>query len=236
LLETGGVAAYEPETMAAFLAAITFKQAAVAFDVGANVGVYSLVGGATTSAHIVGFEPTPDLARTFRAIAQANALSCTVEPIALGARTGRATLYLSASTDSSNSLDAGFRRAIGTVEVPLERLDDYVARTGLVPAVMKIDTESTEPDVLAGGSELLRVHRPWIVCEVLAGLTETGLEEVLRPLGYHFNQLGPGLPKPASAIVGDPTYLNRDWLFTPEPISADYQVHFAAWRSAIAAI
>jgi FkbM family methyltransferase len=235
LLEASGLAGYEPETMAAFLASLTVRQAQVAFDVGANMGLFSLVAAALTTTRMVGFEPTPDLAATFRSIATQNGLTCEIEPIGLGARTGTATLYLSAWTDSSNSLQQGFRTATGTVEVPVERLDDYAARTGRVPAVLKIDTETTEPDVLAGGISLLREVRPWLICEVLAGQTEEPLMTILGPLGYEMHQLGPDADhRPVDRIVGDPTYRHRDWLFTPEPLPPAFAVHYAAWRNAIA--
>lgn len=236
LLEEAGVAGYEPETMAAFLAAISLRGASEVFDIGANVGVFSIVAAATTTARVTGFEPTPQLAATFRAVAAANGLSCEIEAIALGADTGTATLFLSAKSDSSNSLRAGFRTATGTVEVPVERLDDFVARTGRRPGVMKIDTETTEPDVLAGALGTLRTARPWIVCEVLADKTEAPLTALLRPLGYRFHHLGDG-PHPIEAdeIVGDRTYRHRDWLFTPDPLPAAFASHYAAWLAAIEA-
>jgi FkbM family methyltransferase len=235
VLEVDGLAGYEPETMAAFLAGLTVREARVAFDVGANMGLFSLVAAALTTTRVVGFEPTPDLAATFRSIATRNGLTCEIEPIALGARTGTATLYLSAWTDSSNSLQQGFRPATGTVEVSVERLDDHVARTGRVPAVLKIDTETTEPDVLAGGISLLREVRPWLICEVLAGETEERLMTILGPLGYEMHHLGPDADHPpADRIVGDPIWCHRDWLFTPEPLPPAFAVHYAAWRDAIA--
>lgn len=96
------------------------------------------------------FEPTPDLARQMRAICEANGLSVNVEQAAAGAAPGTARLYLSANTDSSNSLRRGFRRSYRSVKVAVESVDGYAARTGLAPAVIKIDTEVTEPDVLRG--------------------------------------------------------------------------------------
>lgn len=236
LLEDGGVARYEPETMAAFLAAISLNEPAEVFDVGANVGLFSVMASSTTRAHATGFEPTPQLAETFRSIVRANGLDCAVEELALGSSSGTATLYLSAKTDSSNSLKAGFRPATGTVEVDVERLDDYVRRTGRRPGVMKVDTETTEPDVLAGGLELLRNHRPWIVCEVLANQTEAALTDILAGLGYHYHRLWPGeVPVERDAIVGDPTWLHRDWLFTPDPLPPAFAAHYTAWREAILA-
>ena len=234
LLDERGVAHYEPETMAAFLAAISVLESTDAFDIGANVGIFSIVAGSTTTARLTGFEPTPDVADTFRSVVAANALDCTIESIALGATTGMATLYLSTRSESSNSLKAGFRTASGTVEVPVERLDDVVRRLDRRPTVLKIDTETTEPDVLAGGRDLLTKTRPWIICEVLVDRTEAALMNVLRPFGYRFHHLGPTEPIIESAvIVGDRTYEHRDWLFTPDPLPPAFALHYGAWLEAI---
>ena len=234
LLEESGVRAYEPETVAAFLASISTLEAGEVFDIGANVGIFSIIAATTTTAHVTGFEPTPQLAVTYRTISRLNQLTCEIEELALGARNGSATLYISAKTDSSNSLMAGFRPATGTVDVRVERLDEYVARTGRRPQVMKIDTETTEPDVLAGGLETLTTIRPWIICEVLAGKTEAPLDAILRPLGYRFHQLdSEGPPRERYEIVGDTTYRHRDWLFTPEPLPDGFGRHYTAWLEAI---
>jgi FkbM family methyltransferase len=223
LLEESGVRAYEPETVAAFLASISTLEAGEVFDIGANVGIFSIIAA-----------PTPQLAATYRAISGANQLTCEIEELALGARNGSATLYISAKTDSSNSLMEGFRPATGTVDVRVEQLDEYVTRTGRRPQVMKIDTETTEPDVLAGGLETLRSIRPWIICEVLAGKTEAPLDAILRPLGYRFHQLdSDGPPRERPEIVGDTTYRHRDWLFTPDPLPNVFPHHYAAWLAAI---
>jgi len=59
---------------------------------------------------------------------------------------------------------------------------------------------------------------------------------ILRPLGYRFHHLGPGpIPVEADEIVGDPTWLHRDWLFTPDPLPPAFATHYAAWLEAIRA-
>ena len=235
LLEASGFAGYEPDAAACFLAAIDEVEADAAFDVGANVGVFAVLAAAVTSADVTGFEPTPDIAAAFESIVRANELRCRVEAVALGATDGTATLHLSGATDSSNSLRAGFRQATGTVDVPLERLDAYCARIGVQPAVLKVDTESTEPDVFRGAVELLATTRPWIICEVLAGRTEDDLMEILRPFGYHWFHITDVMPfRPTDVIVGDPTYRHLDWLFAPVMPSAGYWARAAAWRDALA--
>lgn len=233
-LQETGFARYEPEAMAVYLAAIDRLPDRSAFDVGANVGVFSLLASAITDVEVIGFEPTPDLAAAFRRIVAANRLECIVEEIALGATSGRATLHLSDVTDSSNSLRSGFRPGDRTVHVALETLDAYVARTGRVPGALKIDTESTEPDVLRGALETLKTAGPWIVCEVLAGRTEAELMDILRPLGYRWYPLTGEIPAiAADEIVGDPTYQHMDWLFTPEEPDEAFWANTRAWRAAL---
>jgi FkbM family methyltransferase len=205
------------------------------YDVGANIGVYAWLASALTDAEVVAFEPTPDLAAHLRAVCVENALATTVEELALGARAETATLYLSARGDSSNSLRAGFRPATGAIEVEVVQIDGYVDRTGRPPAVLKVDTESTEPDVLRGASRLLADHRPWIVCEVLAGRTESDLMAILGPLGYRYHLIDGSTPlRRRDMIVGDPVALN--WLFTPVDPPPTFWDSVAVWRSALAAL
>jgi FkbM family methyltransferase len=230
-----GFGGYEPDALACFLAAIERQGHRPVYDVGANIGVYAWLASALTDAEVVAFEPTPDLATHLRAICVENALAMTVEELALGARAETATLYLSAKGDSSNSLRAGFRRATGAIEVQVVPIDGYVERTGRPPAVLKVDTESTEPDVLRGASRLLADHRPWIVCEVLAGRTESELMAILGPLGYRYHLIDGSQPLVRrEAIVGDPIALN--WLFTPVDPPPAFWDGVAAWRSALAAL
>jgi FkbM family methyltransferase len=236
LLADSGLAGYEPDTLACFLAAIEENGSAPVFDVGANIGVFSWLAAALTPATVVAFEPTPDLAAQMRAICAANDLAVRVEEVALGAEPGTAELYLSDKTDSSNSLRAGFRASHRSVSVPVETIDGYVARTGTTPAVLKVDTESTEPDVLRGAAGLLAVSRPWIICEVLAGRTEEGLMSILRPLDYAWYRIdAPGALERRAVIEGDPSYAHMNWLFAPtEPSPAFWQAS-AEWRKSIEA-
>ena len=236
-LAATGLAGYEPETFACFLAAIEEQDSRAVFDVGANIGVFSWLAASLTDAPVVAFEPTPDLVDQMRAICEANGLSISIEPIALGAEPGRARLYLSENSDSSNSLRAGFRRSRGSVMVAVETIDGYVARSGIVPAVVKVDTESTEPDVLRGAGAVIAEHRPIVLCEVLAGRTEQELTEILQPLDYTWYRIdGPGPLQPRSAIEGDPTYEYKNWLFTPSPASPAFWERMAAWHASIAGL
>ena len=234
-LEEGGLAGYEPETLAVFLGAMARSTEGIVLDVGANIGVFAMLAGALTDWRVFGFEPTPELAAAARRVAEANSLQITMEEVALGRETGAATFYLSDVTDASNSLAAGFRPSTKSLLVPVETLDEWTTRTGMVPNLIKIDTETTEPDVLAGGRELLRKHRPWLLLEVLPGHRREDLITELTPLGYSWYHIIDGQPLAVTDAL-TPTDPNRNWLFTPEPIDAAFVANVDAWRAALSAL
>ena len=190
-------------------------------DIGLNVGPYALLARSCSDREVVGFEPTPDLAHIARVTGARNGLPYRVEEIALGDSEGTATLYLSDTSDSSNSLNPDFRPNHTSIEVPLETLDSYVARTGVVPGLLKVDTETTEPAVLRGAARTVAEHRPWVFCEVLHGRGEDDLTRAIADWGYTWYHLtGPGPLEPAEAIVGDKAMQHFMWLFVPEPARA----------------
>jgi FkbM family methyltransferase len=234
VLDEKGLAGYEPFALEAFLTLVEQAPPGAVFDVGANVGLYGLLAAAYSDRPVHAFEPAPDTAGAARAIAAASGLDLTVNEMALGTEVGTATLYLSDSTDSSNSLNPDFRAHSREIVVPLETVDEYVARTGVVPSLLKIDTETTEHEVVAGAEKLIREHRPWILAEVLYNLSEASLHEVMDPHGYtiyHLNGAGPR--EPVERMVGDKTWTYYMFMFAPEPVDAAFWDRMGAWRTAL---
>ncbi|GAA3924134.1 FkbM family methyltransferase [Actinoplanes auranticolor] len=233
-LQEHGLADYESSSIPCFLATIGTTGPGAVFDIGANVGLYAALAAAVSDRDVVAFEPFPTLAEVAERVAADNGLKIRVERIALSDHAGTATFYLSDTSDSSNSLAAGFRKSSRQIEVEVETLDEYVKRNGIIPAVLKVDTESTEPDVLFGAAETLREHRPWVLCEVLRGRGEDRLMEALAPHGYHWYHIVDGVPyAEAQTIAGDPTYQDLMWLFAPEPPDESFWSAVRAQRAAV---
>jgi FkbM family methyltransferase len=230
-----GLGGYEREALACFLAATDTAGPGAVLDIGANVGVYAALADAVTDRQVIGFEPTPFLVKLARSFGAENGFGYAMESLALGAENGVATFYLSDVSDSSNSLAEGFRASTTQIDVSVETLDSYLERTRLVPAVVKVDTESTEPDVLIGARRSIERHRPWILCEVLAGRTEERLTEILAPLDYHWYPITDQIPLlPADRIVGDSTYRHLMWMFAPEPPGDDFWAAMRRHEAALA--
>lgn len=236
-LDRAGIGGYEPTTMAWFLALCDTVQPGAVWDVGANLGLYSLLARAYTDREVVAFEPTPEVAGWARRLSAANGLDFPLEQVAAGEAPGVATFYLSEKSDASNSLAKGFRDSKRQLDVLVEPLDRYRRRTGSVPAVLKIDTETTEHYVLRGAREVVTRHRPWIFCEVLAGQApERVLAELMGGFGYHFFHLNGADPLvETDVVVGDPTLEYMNYLFAPAPLEPRMVDAARAWQAALEA-
>jgi FkbM family methyltransferase len=236
MLDEAGLAGYEPETLAVYLAAVDLAPAGTVLDIGANVGVYGLLARALSDRDVHAFEPVPELAQVAIATGVTNRLTYGVSRLAVGREPGEATFYLSDSSDSSNSLNPTFRQSTRSLTVTVTTLDEYVETHGLVPAVVKIDAETGEPDVLAGGHETLRTHRPWLLLEVLPGRTEKAVAAEMEPWGYTWYRCVGEPPYAASTdlAVNDGTAAPM-WLMLPEPATDEFWNRALQWLAALRA-
>ena len=127
--------------------------AAVALDVGANLGLYTYFL-ARISRHVYAFEPNPGPLRALLRVADSNV---TVSPVALSDRSGEAELSIPRGrkgwTNNGAALERHFPGRMMTVRVPCRRIDDLgIAGIGFI----KIDVEGHELAVLQGARETLR--------------------------------------------------------------------------------
>jgi FkbM family methyltransferase len=137
----------------------------VVFDVGANLGSYSLaVLAANPSARIFAFEPHPE---TFRGLSS-NLAGCGVELVnaGCGSEEGRIALYDYSSAGSEHaSLYQGVIEQLHgqkarSHDVRIVPLDGFASDRGIARIdLLKIDTEGHELEVLAGAKRLIADRR-----------------------------------------------------------------------------
>jgi FkbM family methyltransferase len=140
----------------------------VVCDIGANKGsfIYWLsrwVG----DGRVVAFEPQPDLARALADVCRVIGLgNVRVEAKAVYSRSGAQELFLPSGHQPGASLlqQSVQGQRFTTLSVPTVALDDYFAESVGV-ALLKIDAEGAELDVLKGAERILRQHAPLLVFE-----------------------------------------------------------------------
>lgn len=196
------------------------RQARVTVDVGTHVGFYTVLAALANPAGCVyAFEPLPS---AFERLEQNVALN--------GLRNVRALRMAAADQDakaeffhvvttgipSSSSLSREFMAVhednLQSSVVPTVRLDTWFAQEQVSYLdLVKLDTETTEPAVLAGMLELLARSQPVIFCEMLMAGDGQAITDLLKPLGYRFFLLGADGPQERPDI--EPVFEWRNWLF-----------------------
>jgi FkbM family methyltransferase len=206
----GGISGYEPETVPLWFHLA--EEAEFIVDVGAFVGYMTLLAAlANRRARVVSLEPyPPTYRRLLRNLAINGVDNVKAINVAAGSTEGTAMLHHARVGFSSGaSLNPAHLEAVTdltTTEVPIRRLDSLFGELGLERVdLIKLDTETTEPEVIEGAAATVARDRPHIVCEVLNRDSAARLTEILAPLGYRFYELLPGevrehdaVPVPAS--------------------------------------
>ena len=123
-------------------------------DVGANLGVFSILMARATGARVVAFEPSPSSARIMRMQIALNDLTDRVELFEACAGNGdrRVAIKDSVAMDNAVVLDPSDDQG-QLASVRMLKIDDVVRPQGT--CVMKMDVEGFEREALEGASGLL---------------------------------------------------------------------------------
>jgi FkbM family methyltransferase len=154
----------EVESYRAFAEAIAPGD--VIFDVGAHFGTYTLIGAARGGPDtlVVAYEPC-DLTRQYlmRHLRWNGAeRQVLVRPVCCGSASGSvAFFHRPGRPEGINGLLP--HEDLVQTTVRQTTLDREVEELGLVPALIKIDVEGAELDVLKGAARVLDVHRPRVL-------------------------------------------------------------------------
>jgi FkbM family methyltransferase len=144
-------------------------------DVGANLGIYTVLA-ARHGGRVVAFEPNGATRRTLRENVRLNAAGerVTIHPFALADYDGASRMNVEIP-GSSHLLQDG-AAAVGegpTATVEVRRLDSVLessAEPGL--ALLKVDAEGFDAEVLRGAVEFVRAEHPVVLVEIGDGGAE----------------------------------------------------------------
>ena len=174
----------------------------VVFDIGANIGLYSIQASRSLGKHgkVFSFEPNPEACSNLNRNIKSNSLgNVEVFPLALGAEAGRAGMDVSVRTGLGTISDdpgkgcGGVNSSMITVE--MSTLDDMIGKLGLSRIdLIKMDVEGFEVEVIKGGKRALGIthrmvleyHGDDLLHQVRKILTGRGFEERLEYRGHAY--------------------------------------------------
>lgn len=166
------------------------------YDVGAHVGVFSLIAALSGNGitKVYAFEPTPWNHRTLKLNVAKNHLEHKVVPfeLALGDFNGQACIRgIPESGWGGSSIHRGPKPGEKKINVQVAKGDDLIATRRLKrPAIIKIDVEGFEFEVLRGFERTLQNDRPALFLELhpeylrQTGKTEADVHDFLAGMGY----------------------------------------------------
>ena len=181
------------------------KPNSIFFDIGANVGYFSLLAAKLSEpkGHVYAFEPLP---RNIKFIHKHITLNHLAEHIsiieaAVSDKSGGTRFDLGASTAM------GHIASQGQLEVQLVSLDELYSR-GQIPApdYMKIDVEGSEFEVLNGAHQILETKRPILFLDTHARSAHDKTVTLLQELDYGLECIdGKALPD-SKEILAKPNH------------------------------
>jgi FkbM family methyltransferase len=183
----------EAETIVQSFLASKLKADDVFYDLGANIGLFSLIGARIVSpaGQVFSFEPDPENAsRLRRNLAQNEFTRATV--VESGVWSSTTELRFSVAPESSPDRGVGTflldDAAASNLSIRCVSLDDFT-KSAPPPTAIKCDVEGAELEVFKGARNLLAQRRPWILCEMHSAENDRAVRNFLAEFGYSFTEI-----------------------------------------------
>jgi len=164
------------------------KPGQVVFDVGANIGYYTLLASRLTgqTGKVLAFEPSPrNVSYLYRHLALNRIRNAAVLPAACSDHTGLSSFSEGADCATGRLWERDARSAeSGLAVIATVSIDDVVRESGLVPDVIKIDVEGAEEHVLRGAYQSISRALPVLLVAMHSASLRLSCTDYLVTLGY----------------------------------------------------
>lgn len=184
---------FESEFVRYFVDLIEELEGTTFYDIGANVGLFSLLHAKLSAGETVAFEPNPQIVDRLRENVELNPdLDIHIKEVALSDTVGETTLSVSKTypgeaslTGSTMTDDELFQMSVRTAT-----LDSIIDTLPDTPNLLKIDVEGAELRALSGMSEVICEWKPEILLEIHPNLIKSDgkhvsdIRELLKNFDY----------------------------------------------------
>lgn len=198
------------------------------FDVGANIGYYSLLAAsAQPKMTIHAFEPSPGAMHYFQKNIQLNHYQALIHPhsVALGSETGKATFYTIKNPKFPSIPNLSGEHNLGTKKnlkhnphvVETMQLDDFVKLHDIQKIdIIKLDTEGNEHHILKSAHQSIQKFQPILICEVLYQTIESDLQSIVEQHNYHIFSVKGSQLHPLKTLIRKEDDGVRNCFFVPQ--------------------
>jgi FkbM family methyltransferase len=183
----------ETEKISQAVVAEKLRSGDVFYDLGANLGFFSLLAARIVgpTGKVFSFEPDFQIAERLRRNAGRNGLS-NIAVVEMGVWSASGILNFVAADSSSPD------RGVGRFEqndprrdgIPARcvSLDDFI-QSAPAPRAIKCDVEGAEVEAFRGAEDLLSTYHPWILCELHSRENDRAWRELIGGFGYSFESV-----------------------------------------------
>ncbi|SDF04580.1 methyltransferase, FkbM family [Dyadobacter soli] len=202
-------------------------------DVGANVGVYTILAAGVAGSNAISFEPIPSTFSKLKRNVTYNLLEGRVDLRNLGVGDKEEKLVFTNSLDATNHVISSDEKPAGaTIEVPVDTLDHLLANR--TPNFIKIDVEGFEANVINGAPDTLANPELKVIIMETNGLSDqyefgqNYLHNKLLSLGFTPHSYDPfkrNLQKLETTGASNTIYL-RDLEFVQQRIKTARRIRF----------
>jgi FkbM family methyltransferase len=176
-------------------------------DIGAHIGLVSLPMSQVVADNgvVIAFEPaTANGAYLAEHLTANDVNNVTVVTDLVGDQELDSVEFYESDDDSGmNTIaDTGSRRGYDSTQRRQITLDNYCYENGLVPQLLKIDTEGAEVGILKGAIETLRTHQPTLFLSVHPrhiielGSTVEELEQLIADINFKVTDMDGNVTRP----------------------------------------
>jgi len=199
-------------------------------DIGANIGVYSVLASGVTGAKSLSFEPIPSTFSRLKRNINYNNLQDKTELFNLGVGDKEEMLVFSDSLDAINHVISDGNYSGPVTNIPVNSLDNLMANQ--TPNLVKIDVEGFEANVINGATKTLERPELRVIIMETNGLSDqyefgqNYIHNKLLSLGFTPNSYSPNERKiiPIESTNPENTIYIRDMEFVKERIRTGKKV------------